>query len=127
MVQAVDLEDRFSQDVRQAALFVDLDGMGQVVAGIVGIIAMLDGTRVLVGDVFVEGPTKSDIEHLEAAANAQEGCAVINDIVIQVQLELVAVRFHFLNQRMGGTAVAGRIHISPAGEEYTVQAAQQGQ
>jgi uncharacterized protein YgbK (DUF1537 family) len=71
-------------------------------------------------DVLDEGATKRDVQHLDAAAHAQDGEAPVEHALDELELEGVAVRIGDRQELMRLLAVAARLDVPAAAEKDAV-------
>jgi len=88
-MQAVDLEVGPAEDGAEFAPGVDPDRVGEMVARDVGVPIVPQCAVELVADVGEECPAEGDVDHLDAAADAQEGDAALGRQARQGQIEKI--------------------------------------
>jgi hypothetical protein len=76
-----------------------------------------------VGQVLVQPPAVRDREQLEAAADREHRQVALEGARQQQELEVVAARLDD-RLRMRRLAVAGGVHIGPAGQDQPVETVQ---
>ena len=114
VVQTVHFHLGLTEDLSQVAAGGHLHGVDKLVTRVAGEVVVLEGAGVLVEDIFVQGAAKGDVDHLEAAADAQEGHAILGGFYDQVQLQAVAVGVDVIDLGVRLPTVAGGVDIPAA-------------
>ncbi len=76
----------------------------------------------LVKDILVESTAQANIDHLQPAADAQEGLSGSQHLLKKVQLDPVSVQVDVIDQRVGLAAVTLGLDIAAAREKHSIQA-----
>ena len=79
----------------------------------------------LVGQVLVKRSAEGDVEHLDAAADAQHGHVALHRAAGERDLERVAQRVDVVGGLVGLGAIGGGIHVVAARQDEAVDSVQQ--
>jgi len=101
VVLAIDPDFTLSDDLMQAAAGLDLDGMG--VDGLVQFGRVAEALRHLGGNVLEESSTESDIQHLDAAADAKNRQVFIDGQSGGHEFHAIERLVHFANPARGSS------------------------
>ena len=123
VVAGAHVDARPPVDAVEPAAGHQLDGVDRPrpsrVAGDVG-----DRVAVDIGDVLDQVAAQGDVEHLHAAADAQERDAFLHGQAGDGQLEGVAAGVDPGHQRVGFGTEVTRVHVAAPGEDHAVDPAQ---
>src|SRR5215470_19477352 len=83
-------------------------------------LAVVERRARLARDVLIEAPAEGDVQHLNAAADREQGDALRDRPARQLDLERIARRGHLAAGRMRPLAEACRVDVAAPGEQHTV-------
>src|SRR5256885_11599835 len=116
VVEAVDAHLVLAGGLAQLGRRVDLDGVGQVAAA--------EAANIVVVEVLHKRPSKSDVDHLLAATDAEHGDRLLPSLLEQAELGLVQLAVDRPGLVVLLLAVERRVYIPPAGQQEAVHVRQ---